>query len=94
MSHLERRERLMQRTLVSPEDLLKWLNSQLSNFEECTNCHFNPVQELREENEQGCNWSLPWLICSGVSTRVCQPIANRIVAQARGKFNVKWPGVA
>ena len=78
----------MQRDLVSQEDLLKWLNLQMSKYDECTNCKFTSVQE-HEEDQEGCNWSAHTLTCSGVPVEVCQTIANQIVAQAKGNFNVK-----
>jgi hypothetical protein len=81
----------MKRTLVSQEELLKWMNSQLAQYDECTNCRFTSVLQLKGEDEEGCNWSGCNLRCSGVPTRVCQPIAERIIAQAREIFNLKCP---
>ena len=65
------------------------MNSQLAQHEECDDCIFTSVRELRVEDEDECNWSSPNLRCSGVTSQVCNPIANRIVDQARAKFNVK-----
>lgn len=78
----------MKRELVSQNDLLKWMNSQLALHDECTNCRFKSVQG-HEEDHEGCNWSPHVLRCSGVPTEVCTPIANQVVAQARSKFNLK-----
>lgn len=79
----------MKKELVSHDDLLEWMNSQLAMHDECTNCRFTSVLPLVEQDEDGCNWSTVNLRCSGVPTEVCDPIAKRIVAQARGKFNLK-----
>lgn len=79
----------MKRTLVTKKDLLNWMNSQLAKHEECTDCRFDAVKLLEEEDEYGCNWYEANLNCSGVPTRVCEPIAQRIVAQAKEQFNVK-----
>ncbi|MFZ2148277.1 MAG: hypothetical protein WAV28_13755 [Sedimentisphaerales bacterium] len=84
----------MKRTLVPQEELLSWMNSQLAKYEECTDCRFTSVQQLREEDEHGCNWSPHNLRCSGVPAQVCRPIAEGIAAQAMKKFNVQWSGVA
>ena len=81
----------MKRILVSQEDLLDWMNSQLGKYEECTNCRFTSVLQLKEKDEYGCNWSPHNLTCSGVPAEVCQPIAQKVVAKAMVKFNVKWP---
>jgi hypothetical protein len=69
-------ERVMKRTLVSEEDWLSWMNSQLSKYGECTDCRFTSVQQLREEDEEGCKWSMANLRCSGVPILVCEPIAK------------------
>jgi len=47
----------MKRELVSPEELLKWMNSQLAMHDEYTDCRFTSVLPLREEDEDGCKWS-------------------------------------
>jgi hypothetical protein len=58
----------MKRALVSPEELLAWLNSQLNEYS--PNCRFNPFNK-REEDADGCNWdsNVP-LSCSGVPADV------------------------
>jgi hypothetical protein len=81
----------MNRTLVSQEELLNWMNSQIAKYEECTNCRFTSVLQLREEDEDRCNWSSFNLRCSGVPAHVCQPIAEQIAIQAREMFNLKCP---
>lgn len=79
----------MEKTLLSQEELVRWINSELAKYEECNDCHVTSVAQLREEDEEGCNWSMPNLRCSGVPADVCQPVAKRIIAQARDRFNIK-----
>src|SRR5665648_674705 len=81
----------MEKKLVSQEELLEWMNSQMVQHEECTNCRFTSVLQLKEEDENGCNWSSPNLRCSGVPVQVCQLIAGQIAVQAREMFNLKCP---
>ncbi|MHB9072885.1 MAG: hypothetical protein ACYC6G_05120 [Desulfobaccales bacterium] len=82
----------MKRDLVSSEDLLKWLNLQLTkelSDEESAVVRFYSITPLREEDEYGCNWSDAVLRCSGCSSEGYKPIAAQILAQARSKFNLK-----
>ena len=78
----------MSRTVLSKEKLLHWMNLQLAKYEECDNCKFNSVVELKEVDENGCNWSSSNLNCSGVPAQVCHPIAQQIITQAKIKLNV------
>jgi hypothetical protein len=80
----------MKRKLVSQDELLKVMNSELAKHDQCTDCHFTSILALREVDEDGCNWSsMVNLRCSGVPSDICWPIANRISAKAREKFNLK-----
>lgn len=81
----------MERAFVSQEELLNWMNSQIAEYEECTDCRFDAVVQLKEEDEDQCNWSDPNLRCSGAHIEVCWPIAQRVYEHARTQFNVEWP---
>ena len=76
------------RKLVSEEELLKLLNSQLAEDEDCRDCRFTSIERLAEEDKDGCNWYMATLRCSGVPGQVCMPTATRIVARAKEKYNV------
>src|SRR4030042_2713427 len=75
----------IKRIFVSEGDLLKRMNSKLSEHEECIDCRFESVLQLKKEDEDGCNWSTPTLRCSGVPTQICMPLAQKIVTQAMDK---------
>jgi len=78
----------MEKTIVSQEYLLSWMNSQIAKYDKCTNCHFTSILILSERDEGGCNWSSVNLRCSGDPIDVCRPIAQRVVDEAKKKFNV------
>jgi hypothetical protein len=44
---------------------------------------------LRGTDDTGCNWSPPYLRSSGQPSEVCLPFAQRVVAEAMNKFNLK-----
>jgi hypothetical protein len=80
----------MERTFVSVEELLSILNSELSKYEEFKNCRFEtPPMKLLMPDEDGCNWSTIKIRYVGISTEAGRPVVERIVAQARKKFNIK-----
>jgi hypothetical protein len=79
----------MDRKFLSKKDLLNWMNAQLAKNEDCNDCMFSSVLELREKDENGCNWNKANLSCSGVPVKGCKPIADEIVKDAKTKFNVK-----
>lgn len=76
------------RQIVSEEELLKWLNAELSKYDECDDCRFTSVMRLRDTDVNGCNWSPPYLRCSGRSVEPCRGVASEIVAQAQARFNL------
>jgi len=79
----------MERILVSVEELLFILNDELSKYEEFRNCRFeNPPTKLLIPDEDGCNWSTIHIRYKGVSTEVGRPVVERIVTQARKKYNI------
>jgi hypothetical protein len=73
---------------VSEQDLRKWLDTQIQKHEECADCHFGGIMRLRGTDGAGCNWSEPVLSCSGQPAKICVPIAARVLAEARDKFNL------
>jgi hypothetical protein len=78
----------MSRTIVSQEELIKWMNSKLSEYRECVTCHFSTVTRLTEQDAEGCNWSPSWLQCSGKPVAECRPIANQVAEEAKKLFNL------
>lgn len=80
----------MERQLVSEIELIKILNAELAKYEECKNCHFDaPPVRLVEPDKDGCNWSTIYLRCSGVPAEICAPFSERIVLDAKKKYNLK-----
>ena len=64
-------------------------DAEIDKYDRCTNCHFTSVVLLKEIDERGCNWSGANLRCSEVPVEICQPIAQEVIEQAKGKFNVE-----
>ena len=79
----------MSRELVSEEELRAWLDAQIQEHEECSDCHFGGIMALRGTDDTGCNWSEPVLSCSGQPADICVPIARHVLAEAREKYNLK-----
>jgi len=80
----------MERQVISKEKLISILNDELSKHEECAECKFETkVVKLKKIDEAGCNWSTLGLRCSGVSADVCSRTVQKIVYDARTKYNVE-----
>lgn len=79
----------MARVSVSQDQLLNWINAELSKHEECGDCRVTSIIRLKGEDEDGCNWSSVNLRCSGVPADICYPVANQVIAEAKMKFNAK-----
>ena len=78
----------MIREKVSEDDLLKWLNSRLTENADNINCSFTSILRLKKEDNDGCNWSQAYVRCSGVPAKSCEPEVMRIVGEAQKRFNV------
>jgi hypothetical protein len=79
----------MERKQVTERELISLLNEELRNYEECNNCQFTSIMKLREHDSTGCNWSSANVRCSGVPGEICRPFAERVIAKAKTKYNVK-----
>ncbi len=79
----------MPKTMVTPEELLRWMNYRLARLEACKGCVFTSVTRLKGEDQDGCNWDPPHLRCSGTPVSVCQPAAKEVVQKARTQFNLE-----
>lgn len=79
----------MSQKLVTEAELVTHLNEEITKHEECADCRFEHVMQLRKLDPQGCNWSEPNLRCSGQPASICLPIARQVVHAARARFNLK-----
>jgi len=79
----------MSRQFVAEKWLRDYLNTEIHRHKECAPCQFGGIMRLRGTDESGCNWSPPYLRSSGQLSGVCLPIAQRVVAEAMKKFNLK-----
>lgn len=74
---------------VSESELIEYLNSELEKHGECNDCRFKHIRKDSEADEQGCNWALPMLHCSGIPALFCKPTAEKIIFEARKLFSLK-----
>ena len=78
----------MIRKVIADSELLAWMNRQLHQDTDFTDCQFTSVTRLVEYDNIGCNWTNPNLRCSGIPVAVCQAAAAEIAERARQLFNV------
>ena len=78
----------MMRKLLSEGELIELLNNELLEHEECENCKIKGIMVLPDGDETGCNWDVPHVSCSGVLGKICEPIANQIIAETKKKYNL------
>lgn len=78
------------RTLVTSDELLAWLNTELRKADDCETSSFDSIQPLRQPDEKGSNWSEDVSIRWGpdVSIEDCSYHVRRIIAEARKRFNL------
>ncbi|NPU86291.1 MAG: hypothetical protein HPY65_17565 [Syntrophaceae bacterium] len=80
----------MERKLVSEKELVNILNNELRKNEDSEGYSFDGgVLKLKEPDETGCNWSRVKLRGSGVPIKPMAMVAERIVSEAKKKYNVK-----
>ncbi len=79
----------MERTTVTEKELLAYLNKELEKAGPHEGCFFESLVRLRVDDRGGCNWASAYVKCSGGNGDVCSPAAERIVDQAKAKFNLK-----
>ncbi len=85
-----RREGAMGRELVNEKALQSHLESELHRHQECNRYRVTSVTKLQSPDAEGCNW-VPTITTESGSRNVrdpCVEIAERIVAEARKKFNL------
>lgn len=80
----------MGRVLLTTEELQDWLTARLRTFTGCEKCNFLGIAELKEPDEDECNWSDSLFVrITGVSSEIYKPAITNVVIEARSKFNVK-----
>ncbi|MDR9501841.1 MAG: hypothetical protein RI601_08615 [Desulfurivibrionaceae bacterium] len=80
---------LMERKAVTENELLAFLNKELEKTGDHEDCHFDYIIRLKVDDRTGCNWAYANMKCAGASEKSCPPSAEKIVAAARARFNVK-----
>ncbi len=79
----------MDRTEVTKQELVEIINDELKKHETCEECHVNAITSLAEPDPEGCNWSEPYVTCSGTPAEVCRPTAARVISKLRAEYNLK-----
>ena len=79
----------MQRKLVSEKELLSFLNKELKNTGQGESCYFESLTRLKVDDRNGCNWAYANIKGTAGSAHTCPPDAEKIVAAAREKYNLK-----
>jgi hypothetical protein len=79
----------MERTQVTENELLVYLNKELEKAGHQEQCHFDYIIRLKLDDRTGCNWAYANMKCSGAPGNACPPYAEKIVAEARARFNLK-----
>ena len=80
----------MSREAISENALRTYLEGELHKFQECNRYRVTGVTKLQSPDAEGCNWS-PTITLESGSRNVrdpCVEIAERIVAEARTRFNL------
>lgn len=79
----------MPKQLVTREELAAWLTNELRKVEDCEECSVGGIVALREPDPTGCNWSDGVILSGGAPAEYVMPHLQRIVAQARERFNLR-----
>lgn len=80
----------MNREVVSEGALIAYLEGELHTFQECNRYRVTGITRLQSPDAEGCNWS-PRITTESGSRNVrdpCVAISERIVAEARKRFNL------
>ncbi len=80
---------MITRKEVTEDELLEILNSELSKRAELKKCSFISIRRTKPDFT-GCNWSAE-VRSSGVPHHASAPITGKIAADAKKKYNIKWP---
>jgi hypothetical protein len=80
----------MAREVISKRELISILNSELSKYEECKDCHFDGILKSEEEDEDGCNWigANVKLRCSDEPDVRCRSFISKVLSEAGKKYNL------
>lgn len=80
----------MSRELISEDALKAYIETELHKHRECNSHRVKGIARLQAPDAEGCNWS-PTLDIGprgGKAQDPCAGIAERIVGEARKKFNL------
>ena len=82
---------MIEKQLVSGEQLVRIINDRLHEYDDCRECYIKgEVASLRHPDSDGCNWSRDLeLRCSSRSGGICREIAINIINEVARKYNLK-----
>ena len=78
----------MNRRIVSEEELVGILNTELSKYDECKKCKFDFINKLAEPDKSGSNWYSANMRSGGGASAFCRQVADRVVSEARKQMNI------
>lgn len=79
----------MERKMVSEKELLSYLNQELQKIGQLENYRFNAIVRMKIEYRSGCNWASATIQSCEGKEAACPLAAERIVDEAKARFNVK-----
>jgi len=79
----------MSRILVTEKELIAILNDELHKKENPQDYNFENIIRLKDMDNNGCNWTEVFIRASGVSVEPVLPLADKIIFEAKKKFNLK-----
>lgn len=79
------------RELVTSKELKTYLTAELKKVKGCDGCTIGRILRYQQPDDDGCNWSDNVIVSSGgdISPDYLLPHVQRIVAEARKRFNLK-----
>lgn len=83
---------MSERQLVSPDELVAILNRELAKCPECNGVRVSyPPSQLREPDEEGCNWDRNPIILGGPPSRPvhCAAAAALLLEEVGKRYNLR-----
>lgn len=84
----------MSRELIAEEELVRRINAAIVEVPAIVACNVSGVYELRDCDENGCNWSVGYFSSGTIPADISRPLVESVILDMQSKYNIQSTNAA
>ena len=83
----------MDRETISKDKLIQLINIEIGKIPEISDCEVSGIYLLREQDENGCNWSPAYYKNGQLPAEKSAPLVGRVISDLQNMYNIEQQNV-